>query len=145
MRDGMRRSLAFAQFSRFRVGMKHHEYVSALGVVTRLELGLISWFGESVPDPAEGWDASRRWREVERRIARLRWVSEEEEFSGIKGILNRIMGRKQMSGKEMYEKMVRDADWMVAAMREGRTDQDVISEVAGYLGMGGIQRSLPGD
>ena len=26
---------------------------------------------------------------------------------------------------------------MVAAMRDGRVDQDVISEVAGYLGMGG--------
>lgn len=40
---------------------------------------------------------------------------------------------------------MQDADWMVAAMRDGRVDQDVIAEVAGYLGMGGIQRSLPGD
>ena len=45
---------------------------------------------------------------MERRIARLRWVSDEEsrEFTGIKGILNRIMGKKKLSGKDMYEKMV---------------------------------------
>ena len=139
LREGMRRSLAFAQMSRFRVDMTHQEYVSSLGVVTRLELGLISWFGESVPDPNENWDASRRWREVERRIARLRWVSDEEsrEFTGIKGILNRIMGKKKLSGKDMYEKMVEEADWMVKAMRAGRQDADVISEVASYVGLGG--------
>ena len=39
LREGMRRSLAFAQMSRFRVDMTHQEYVSSLGVVTRLELG----------------------------------------------------------------------------------------------------------
>ena len=100
--------------------MTHREYVSSLGVVTRLELGLIPWFGESVPDPNENWDASRRWREVERRIARLRWVSDEEskEFTGIKGILNRIMGPEE-------------------AEREGRENGDVISGVASYLGLGG--------
>ncbi len=146
IRDGMRRSLAFAQMSRFRVDMTHQQYVSSLGVVTRLEVGLISWFGESVPDPLDNWDASRRWREVERRIARLRWVSDEEskEFSGIKGILNRIMGRRRMSGKEMYEKMVAEADWMVAAMRSGRQDADVISEVASYVGLAASPPSLPG-
>ena len=117
-----------------------------LGVVTRLELGLISWFGESVPDPLDNWDAACRWREVERRIARLRWVSDEEskEFNGIKGILNRIMGRRRMSGKEMYEKMVAEADWMVAAMRVGRQDADVISEVASYVGLAASPPSLPG-
>ena len=87
----------------------------------------------------------RRWREVERRIARLRWVSDEEskEF-GIKGILNRIMGRRRLSGKEMYEKMVAEADWMVAAMRSGREDADVISEVTSYVGLAGSPPSLPG-
>ena len=146
LRDGMRRSLAFAQMSRFRVDMTHQEYVSALGVVTRIELGLISWFGESVPDPHENWDASRRWREVERRIARLRWVSDEEskEFGGIKGILNRILGRRRLSGKEMYEKMVAEADWMVEAMRTGRQDSDVISDVSSYVGLGAGPPSLPG-
>ena len=42
---------------------------------------------------------------------------EESKEFGIKGILNRIMGRRRLSGKEMYEKMVAEADWMVAAMR----------------------------
>ena len=85
-------------------------------------------------------------REVERRIARLRWVADEEskKFSGIKGILNRMMGRRRLSGKEMYEKMVAEADWMVAAIRSGRSDADVISEVASYVGLGSGPPSLPG-
>ena len=39
-----------------------------------------------------------------------------------------------------------EADWMVEAMRNERTDQDVISEVAGYIGMSGLtslRKSLP--
>ena len=146
LRDGMRRSLAFAQMSRFRVDLSHDEFVAAIGMVTRLELGLISWFGESVPDPNENWDASRRWREIERRIARLRWVAEEDakEFSGIRGIFNRILGRRRLGGKEMYEKMVAEADWMVTAMRAGREDADVISEVVSYVGLGSGPPALPG-
>ena len=49
-----------------------------------------------------------------------------------------------MSGKEMYEKMVAEADWMVAAMRSGRQDADVISEVASYVGLAASPPSLPG-
>ena len=37
----------------------------------------------------------------------------------------------------MYEKMGEEADWMVKAMRAGREDSDVISEVASYVGLGG--------
>ena len=146
LRDGRRRPPAFARMSRFRVDLSHGEFVAATGIVTRLELGLISWFGESVPDPSENWDASRRWREMERRIARLRWVAEEEarEFSGIKGIFNRILGRRRLGGKEMYEKMVAEADWMVTAMRAGRDDADVISEVMNCVGLGSGPPALPG-
>ena len=146
LRDGLRRSLEFAQMSRFRVNMTHEEYVTSLGITTRLELGLISWFREAVPDPNENWDASRRWREIERRVARLRWVSEEEakEYGGMKGILNRIMGRRKLSGKELFQQMVAEADWMVQAMRNGQRDVDVISEVTGYLGLGSRPPSLTG-
>ena len=83
---------------------------------------------------------------MERRIARLRWVSDEEakEFNGIKGIFNRILGRHKLSGKEMYEeKMVEEADWMVTAMRAGRQDADVISEVASFVGLGSGPPVLP--
>ena len=146
LRAGRRRSLAFARMSRCRVDLSHSEFVAAIGMATRLELGLISWFGEPVPDPNENWDASRRWREMERRIARLRWVAEEDakEFSGIKGIFNRIPGRRRLGGKEMHEKMVAEADWMVTAMRAGREDADVISEAAGYVGLGSGPPALPG-
>ena len=91
------------------------------------------------------YPTSPRWREVERRIARLRWVSDEEakEFNGIKGIFNRILGRHKLSGKEMYEKMVEEADWMVTAMRAGRQDADVISEVASFVGLGSGPPVLP--
>ena len=53
------------------------------------------------------------------------------------------MGRRRMRGKEMYEKMVAEADWMVVAMRSLRQDSDVISEVASYVGLAGFPPSLP--
>ena len=45
LRDGTRRSLAFAQMSRFQVDMTHQEYVSSLGVVTPAGVGadLLVW------------------------------------------------------------------------------------------------------
>ena len=146
LRDSLRRSLAVAQMSRFRVNMSHIEFVSALGNVTKIELALISWFEESVPDPSEPWDASRRWREVERRMARLRWVADEEqkEFGGIKGIFNRLIGKRRLSGKELYEKMVAEADWMVSQIRSGQPEADILSEVVSFIGMGAGPAALPG-
>ena len=131
--------------TRFRVDRHHAEYVASLGVVTKLELGLITWFGESVPDPNAHWDSSRRWLETERRIARLRWVSEEEakEYTGIKGILNRIVGRKKITGKDLFQSMVAEADWMIQAMRDGGSDTDVVSEVVRQVGLTGEAPGAP--
>ena len=145
LRDGLRRSLAMARMTRFRIDMSHAEYVASLGVVTKLELGLITWFGESVPDPNANWDSSRRWLETERRIARLRWVSEEEakEYSGIKGILNRITGRKKITGKDLFQSMVAEADWMIRAMRDGGSDTDMVSEVVRQVGLTGEAPGAP--
>ena len=144
-RDSLRKSLAYAQMTRFRLNMSEMEYVTALGLVTQIELALITHFGESVPNPRENWDESRRWRETSRRLARLRWVQEQQdkEYGGVKGLFNRVMGRRKLSGKELYEKMVADADWMIAAMRDGHEDTDVVRQVMGFVGMDDRGR-LPG-
>lgn len=136
-RDSLRRSLAYAQMMQFRLNMTRAEYVSAMGMVTQIELALITHFHESVPDPKENWDAGRRWRETSRRLARLRWIQEEQrkEYGGVKGLLNRVIGKKQVTGKELFDRMVAEADWMVAAMRDGVPDSDVVSQVMGYVGM----------
>ena len=106
-RDALRNGRALAVMTMFRIGLTHQEYVAAIGTVARFELALIGHFREAVPDPSERWDAKRRFREIERRLARLRWVEMEQkkEFGGFRGLFNKARGRRRVTGKEMYEKM----------------------------------------
>ena len=76
-RVALRSAHAVAVMTQFRLGMDYQENVAALGLVTQIELALISFFGESFPDPGMPWDAERRAREVDKRLARLRWVERE--------------------------------------------------------------------
>ena len=71
------------------------------GTVARFELALIGHFREAVPDPSERWDAKRRFREIERRLARLRWVEmeQEKEFGGFRDLFNKARGRRRVTGQ----------------------------------------------
>ena len=75
-----------------------------------------------VPDPNERWDAKRVDREIERRLARLCWIESEQQkdFTGLRGIINRLRGRGRVTGKELYERIQEEADDMMMAMAEGR-------------------------
>ena len=81
-----------------------HPSVTALGLVTQIELALITYFRESLPEPGQNWDAQKWAKEIERRLARLRWVEQQQndEDSGLKGVWNRVRGRGKPSGKELY-------------------------------------------
>lgn len=46
---------------------------------------------------------------------------------------NRFIGRARVSGKELYNRMVENADVMVLAMHEGRR-VDVLEDAAWYTG-----------
>ena len=143
-RDALRNGRALAVMTMFRIGLTHQEYVAAIGTVARFELALIGHFREAVPDPSERWDAKRRFREIERRLARLRWVEmeQEKEFGGFRGLFNKARGRRRVTGKEMYEKMIADADDLVMAMAE-RRPADEISYVMQFGGMPEGRRALP--
>ena len=54
------------------MGMKYGRLLDSYETVIRLELALIMGFYDSVPEPGMNWDLSRRAREIERRMARLR-------------------------------------------------------------------------
>ena len=140
-RYAFRNARALAVMTMFRIGMTRQEYVEAIGTVARYELALIAHFREAVPDHTERWDAKRRFREIERRLARLRWVEmeQEKEYGGFRGLFNRARGRRRVTGKELYEKMVSDADDLVMAMAELRP-MDELSSVMQFSGLPASRR-----
>ena len=137
-RMSLRNAHALAIMTQYRIGMTHLETVTSLGLVTQIELALITYFRESLPEPGQNWDSQKRAREIERRLARLRWVEQEQERedSGLKGMWNRVRGRGRPSGKELYERMVKNADTMIMGMQEPDRDDDVLADVLRFTGVG---------
>ena len=137
-RMSLRNAHALAIMTQYRIGMTHLETVTSLGLVTQIELALITYFRESLPEPGQNWDSQKRAREIERRLARLRWVEQEQERedSGLKGMWNRVRGRGRPSGKELYERMVKNADTMIMGMQEPDRDSHVLAEVLRFTGVG---------
>ena len=75
--------------------LKHREMVAALSWVAEIELALISFYEDSVPDPDVPWDLERRTREINVRLERLRWAREEKEkeYGGREGDDEVVGGR----------------------------------------------------
>ena len=137
-RMSLRNAHMMATMTQYRTGMTRMEPVTALGLVTQIELALITYFRESLPEPGQNWDAQKRAREIERRLARLRWVEQQQndEDSGLKGVWNRVRGRGKPSGKELYRRMIENADAMILGMEEPDRDDDVIAEALRFTGVG---------
>ena len=57
-----------------------------------------------------------------------------KEYGGLKGAWNWLLGRGLPAGKELYSKMVDEADDMIMAMEEGR-EVDILQEVMKYSGL----------
>ena len=122
--------------TRFRLDILLRDQVTGLGLEMRIELALITCFNESLPGPGENWDRRRRYREMELRLNRLQWVEREQakEYTGVKGAWNWLWGRGRPTGKELFEKMLRDSGAMPMAMRDGR-EVDILQEVICRSGM----------
>ena len=107
---GGARTLAFA--TQFRLGLSPDDQYVAMSVVQQLEMCLIMYFGDSLPEPGAPWDMQRRYREVELRLGRLRWIERRVADSqrGFRGVWNWVLGRRRLSGKELFDEMVRLAD-----------------------------------
>ena len=137
-RMSLRNAHAMATMTQYRIGMTHLETVTALGLVTQIELALITCFRESLPEPGRNWDSQKRAREIERRLARLRWVEQEQhrEDSGLKGVWNRVRGKGIPSARDLYRRMVENADAMILGMQEPDRDTDVLAEALRFTGVG---------
>ena len=122
--------------TQFRQGMNYQDQLAALGLVTQIELALIHTFREAVPDPSKHWDPHRVDEEVQRRLARLRWVEREQEreHTGLRGAWNWLMGRGKISGRELCERMIYEADAMLVAMNDDNpvTYMDKAFEFSGF-------------
>ena len=137
-RMSLRNAHAMATMTQYRIGMTHLETVTSLGLVTQIELALITCFRESLPEPGQNWDSQKRAREIERRLARLRWVQQEQhrEDSGLKGIWNRVRGKGIPSARDLYRRMIENADAMILGMQEPDRDTDVLAEALRFTGVG---------
>ena len=137
-RTSLRNAHTMATMTQYRIGMTRIETVTALGLVTQIELALITCFRESLPEPGQNWDSQKRAREIERRLARLRWVEQQQndEDSGLKGVWNRVRGRRRPTAKDLYRKMIENADAMVLGMEEPDRDDDVMAEALRFTGAG---------
>ena len=93
------RTLAFA--TQFRLGLSPDDQYVAMSVVQQLEMCLIMYFGDSLPEPGAPWDMQRRYREVELRLGRLRWIERRVADSqrGFRGVWNWVLGSPEAVGQ----------------------------------------------
>ena len=119
-RESLWTAWSIARMTQHRL-MKHSEAVAALGWVAEIELALISFYGETLPQRGASWDMERQTREVNLRLSRLRWVAEEQEkeYGGVKGVMKWLMGDRRPGGKELYQRMVEEADKLLDAVDIG--------------------------
>ena len=118
--------------------MTVEEQVAAVGFLTRVEFGFDHGVQRYGAGPGGQLDIEQRATEIDRRLARLRWVEEKqkEEYGGWKGVWRAVVGRKRVSGKELFQKMLDEADDMMMAMSGVGQSEEVMDEMMRLAGVG---------
>lgn len=138
-RVSFRSARSLALMTQFRLGMPYQQHVAALGLLAQVELALIMFFRESVPEAGVNWGAEQRAREIDRRLARIRWVEreQEKEYTGWRGVWNSLVGRRRLSGKELYALMLEEAEGLMTSVTVDTRGVDVLEEVMKFVGVDG--------
>ena len=138
-RVSFRSARSLALMTQFRLGMPYQQHVAALGLLAQVELALIMFFRESVPEAGVTWGPEQRAREIDRRLARIRWVEREQEreYTGWRGVWNSLVGRRRMSGKELYALMLEEAEGLMTSVTVDTRGVDVLEEVMKFVGVDG--------
>ncbi len=65
----------------------------------------------------------------------MKWVKsgQRKSDSAFRAVWNRLMGKPKLTGKLLYDRMIENADGMLAAMKEDCYD-NVIHDVMRYTG-----------
>ena len=126
-----------AEMTQFRLGLPYQQHVAALGLMAQVELVLIMMFRDTVPDVGASWSPEKRAREIDRRLARIRWVErqQEREYKGWRGVWNVLTGQRQMSGKELYQKMLVEAEGLMTLAQVGDGGAELVDEVMRFAGL----------
>ena len=85
-RESIWQAWALAIRTQFRMDIPQRDLLAMMGVVVRLELTLIMYFGDSVPTAGVAWTSEQRHRETQRRLSRLGWLLQQQERSRAVGV-----------------------------------------------------------
>lgn len=122
------------------MSLSERAVLEQMGLMLQIELALIMYFGESVPETGQHWDTERRTREMLLRVKRLRWVQakQAEEFKGLRGVMAWVFGSKPKTGKELFALMLKEVDEMRSmGLRKGDgSPLGLVQDVVDELGLG---------
>lgn len=118
--------------------LREDERISRQLLVVQIELTLILYFEESVPEPGLGWTALKRNEESEKRLRRQRHLSAELERynKGFVGLVRRVIGRRSQTPRELMAEMMEEADRLHSVgEKEAETSRDLLERVLQPTGL----------
>ena len=110
--DDLYRTRVMALRHQMDLTLRREERISRQLLVVQIELTLILYFEESVPEPGLGWSAVKRSEESEKRLRRQRRLAAELDSynRGFKGLMRKIVGRRPQTPRELMAEMKEEAD-----------------------------------
>ena len=110
--DDLYRTRMMALRHQMDLTLRREERISRQLLVVQIELTLILYFEESVPEPGLGWSAVKLSEESEKRLRRQRRLAAELDSyqRGFKGLMRKLVGRRPQTPRELMAEMKEEAD-----------------------------------